>query len=356
MVAVTAVTGAQQRESANLSVDPPVPAWPANGVIPAELKDKYVFVDLAKNEYIIAFPENLGSPNFAKDGPADRRINRYKLQRDVEPKVGVAITPSTGGKFKYAYAVVNGPTAKQPIEQWALVLPEAASTASIKQPVGWYGLIQRGRKLPVANPEWIKGGAAAVLSVAKPEQQVLPGGSKVGFEIESDLKPGFTVGFFRQAESTDTAVQQSGNIPTIVVRNATPPPPAGGAAPGGGGGGGFGGNQAPAGAATAWQPIKDDIDKLLQFEHNSKAILTLAPKFDKSATDVVIAADFQRGITFLSRAGTLSADSAFVKGTLSDLDAYVKAGATGALKLSAQPRTDVETEVFNAMKVSLRLN
>src|SRR6187549_1695977 len=111
MVALTATGGAaQQRDSANLSLDFPVPAWPANGVVPPELKSHYVFVDLAKNEYVVAYPENLGSPNFEKDGPANRNINRYKLQRDVEPKVAVAVTPSSGGKYKYAYTVSNAPS------------------------------------------------------------------------------------------------------------------------------------------------------------------------------------------------------------------------------------------------------
>src|SRR5206468_7366068 len=111
------------------------------------------------------------------------------------------------------------------------------------------------------------------------EGQIQPGEAKSGFELESDLKPGFTIGLFRQAESTDSVVQQSGNIPQIVVKNATPPPPPGGAPPAGGGGGGFGGNQTPAAATAAWQPIKDAVDKLMQFEYNSKPVLLLGPKF-----------------------------------------------------------------------------
>jgi hypothetical protein len=356
LAAITIAGAAQQRDAANLSLDFPVPAWPANGVIPPEMKNQFVFVDLPNNEYVVAYPENLGSPNYEKDGPAERRVHRYKLQRDVDPQVAAVVT-STGGKYKIVYAVSNGPKAKQSIDQWTLVLPEGATAATLKQPAGWFAAFQHNRKLPVANADWIKAGSAVVFSYSKPEGQIQPGDSKSGFELESDLRPGFTIGLFRQAESTDSVVQQSGNIPQIVVKNATPPPPAAGTAPPpAGGGGGFGGNQTPAAATAAWQPIKDSVDKLLQFEYNSKPIVMLAPKFSKDATDANVATDFLRGITILSKTGVLIADSPFVKSTLSDLDAYIKAGGSGQLKHTGQPKSSAETEVFNAMKLSLHLN
>ena len=87
-----------------------------------------------------------------------------------------------------------------------------------------------------------------------------------------------------------------------------------------------------------------------------KTLLTLAPKFDKNATDKAVATDFVQGITLLTRTGALAADSAFVKSALSDLDAYIKAGASGPLKLTAQPKSQPETDVFNALKLSLHAN
>ncbi len=354
-IVVLAITGvAQQRDSTGLSLDFPVPAWPASGVIPPELKSHCVFVDAEKNEYVVAYPDNLGSPNFEKDGPSERHVSRYKLQRGADPAVAVAVSASSGGKYKYAYTIFNSPKAKQSIDQWILLLPDGAGNSAAKQPAGWFGLIQKGRTFTVVSPDWIKSAHAAVFAFEKTSGQIAPGDSRSGFELESDLKPGFTLAYFRPIESLESTTQASGNIPQLVLKNATPPPTPG-APPAGGGGGGFG-NQIPAAATAAWQPIKDDIEKLLRFEYNSKALLTLAPKFDKSATDKTIASDFLRGITVLSQAGTLSADSAFVEGTLSDLDAYLKAGGTGQLKLNAQPKNEVETQVFNAIKASLHIN
>ena len=67
------VSPAQQHETTGLT-DFPVPAWSENGVIPPALKDHHVFVDLAKNEYVVAYPANLGSPTFEKEGPGPLRI------------------------------------------------------------------------------------------------------------------------------------------------------------------------------------------------------------------------------------------------------------------------------------------
>src|SRR5215471_15600090 len=248
MIAIAIVSFAQQRDAAKLNPDFPVPTWPADGVIPADLKSHYVFVDATKNEYVVAYPDNLGSPNFEKDGPKERQVSRFKLQRDVEPAVNVAVTTATNGKFKYSYTVLDAPKAKQSIDQWAVAAPETAAASSVKQPAGWFGVVQKGRKFSVPNPDWIKTGTAVVFSFEKPSEQIQPGSLKSGFEIESDLKPGFTLGFFRQAEGVDAAVQTSGNIPRTVIQNATPPPPPAGSAPPEGqrGGGGAGGAQIPA--------------------------------------------------------------------------------------------------------------
>src|SRR6266478_3607003 len=96
-IADVAVAQPQPQDVVGLT-DFPAPAWPANGVVPAELKDKYVFIDLAKNEYIVAYPENLASATFEKDGPGALKIIRLELLRNVQPSVTVAISTLNGGK------------------------------------------------------------------------------------------------------------------------------------------------------------------------------------------------------------------------------------------------------------------
>src|SRR5579884_2960548 len=208
LLLVAGVSLAQQTQDPVGLSDFPAPPWPANGVVPAELKDKYVFIDLAKNEYIVAYPENLASPTFEKDGPGALKISHLELLRNVQPVVSVAIT-SANGKFHYTYNIANDKTAKQTLDQWSLILPNAEG-ASIKGPDGWFAIVQHKRDFKVKDPQWIKTGGAAVWSFKKAETVIQPGDKKAGFELDSDLRPGFELGYFRKAESVDVTVAASG--------------------------------------------------------------------------------------------------------------------------------------------------
>lgn len=303
---------AQQQDVVSLS-DFPVPAWPQDGKVPPELKDKYVFIDLAKNEYVVAYPENLGTETFATN-PGALKINRYELLRNTAPSISLAVTSTPAGKFKYAYTISNGATAKQSIDQLIVVLPEAAAKDAIVHPEGWMAIVQKGRNFKLKDPQWLKNGAAAVWSFHKIEQTIQPGASKTGFELESELRPGFTVAYVRKAESVDVKVATHGNVP---------------------------------------KDVKDQLDQLLAIEYNSKTVLTLGPKFDKSADDHTIAGDFIQGIFTLSRAGILELNSEFVRTTLNELTG-IQPGAKAALKLTVPARPGAEMQVLNALKVSLR--
>lgn len=362
MIALLAITAAFAQQATVGLPEFPAPAWPANGVVPAQMKDKYVFVDSAKNEYVVAFPENLGSAAFEKDGPGALRVMRLELLRAVEPAVNVAISPMNGGRLRYTYEVANASTAKQSIDQWSMIIPEAAANSSIKFPDGWMGVVQGKRQFKVPNPQWIKTGGAAVWSFRKPEMVIPAGDKKAGFMLESDLLPGFTLGYFRKAESVDVSVAAYGNnLPTAEV--------AGGGAGGRGGGGGGGRGAAPAAPAPAPTPeeqaaqkaaearvkaLKDQIDEVLIPEYNSKTVLLIGPKFDKNADAKTVAGDFVEGITLLSRTGGLNANSDFVKNALEQLKTVQSSGNTSAVKLTASNPT--ETQILNALKASLHLN
>src|SRR5580704_8097715 len=123
ILAAVHISHAQLQDTIGLT-DFPVPAWPKDGKVPAELKDKYVFIDLEKNEYVVAYPENLPATEtpaakeaYDKDGPGPLRIGHYELLRNVDPAVLLTVT-STAGKYKYAYTVADSPKAKQSIDQW----------------------------------------------------------------------------------------------------------------------------------------------------------------------------------------------------------------------------------------------
>ena len=316
IVFLSSVLVAQQPEVIGLA-DFPVPEWPKDGVVSGAMKENYVFVDLEKNEYVVAYPENLGTDAFTKDGPGKMKVSRYELLRNVAPAVGVAITPSTGSKLKYAYTVANGAKAKQSIDVWVLALSDKSLNDSLAGPDGWFTILQKERKFKLRNPEWIRSGAAAVWSFQKPDQFINPGQTKKGFEVESDLRPGFTIAYLRKSESTDVKVATHGNVP---------------------------------------KEVKDQLDSLLLLEYNSRAVLTYGPKFDKSVDDHAIAEDFIQGIFTLNRAGVLELSSDFLRNVMSELTGIKPGASATGIKLTASPKTPAETDLLAALKIRLRLN
>jgi hypothetical protein len=301
-----AATGlAQQRETAGLT-DFPVPAWPADGKVPPELKDKYVFIDLARNEYVLAYPSKLGTPDFEKD-PGEMRIARFELQRGVEPAINVAVT-ALGQKYKYDYTVRNAPNARQAIDSWNIVIPENSS-ALTHHPEKWGSVVQKERKLQMKKPDWIKGGSSAFWFILSQDDVISAGGSKGGFVLESDLLPGFTLAYFRKA------------LAFMGPSTATVP-----------------------------KPVLEQVDALLKLEYNSKTLAAIGPKFPAGTAGQVIVADFVEGIDLLTRTGELDPNSEFVKSVTAELKAGVPT------RIAAQPRNETETQIVNALKVSLRLN
>ena len=187
---------------------------------------------------------------------------------------------------------------------------------SIAQPAGWFGIVQNPRTFKVKYPEWIRGGSAAVWSFHQPDQVIPAGSDKSGFELESELRPGFTLGYFRKAESIEAKVATHGNVP---------------------------------------KPVKDQIDSLLAVEYNSRTLLTLGPKFDKFGTDQAIAGDFIEGINVLTRMAKLSADSEFVKGTLAELKRITPEAGASTASFTVPAGTPLETQILEALRISLKL-
>ncbi len=307
--------------------DFPVPAWPEDGDVGPDTED-YVFVDLANNEFIVAYPASLEEeegdeeeePEEAEEeaedeGPPPMRITHYDLLRDVQPALTTTVTDAGSGRYRYAYSVANGPGASQSIDQWALVLPEEGRNSTIQHPEGWFGVIQPNRSFRLKDSTWMPNGAGAIWSFELTENVIEPGTVGTGFELESGLRPGFTVGYFREAESTGAKVATSGYVPDVV---------------------------------------KEQMDLILALEYNSRTILMIGPKFDSDADAKAIAEDYIQGIFTLARMGILDLGSDFVRTTLNELTG-VEAGSSGA-RLTATANSRVEIEVLNALKTSLGID
>ena len=324
---------AQQTDLIALT-DFPVPAWPEDGDVGPDTED-YVFVDLANNEFIVAYPASLEEEEGDEEeeaaeaeeeaadteeeeedeGPPPMRITHYDLLRDVQPALTTTVTDAGSGRYRYAYSVANGPGASQSIDQWALVLPEEGRNSTIQHPAGWFGVIQPDRSFRLKDSTWMPNGAGAIWSFELTENVIEPGTVGTGFELESGLRPGFTVGYFREAESTGAKVATSGYVPDVV---------------------------------------KEQMDRILALEYNSRTILMIGPKFDGDADAKAIAEDYIQGIFTLARMGILDLGSDFVRTILNELTG-VEPGSNRA-RLTATANSRVEIEVLSALKVSLDID
>jgi hypothetical protein len=324
MILIIASTSvAQQRQDPGLT-EFPVAIWPADGKIPPELKDNYVFIDLARGQYLVAFPSNLGTAEFTED-PGELETRGFDMQRNVEPSISVAVTPTGPSKYQYEYTISNQVSAKEGIDQWNLVMSAEAGDSTILSPEKWVGFVQKGRTFGVKKPEWIRSGSSALWFFGASQGQISvdmkldgliePGMSKGGFVLESGLRPGFTLAYFRRS------INKAGPDPSYPIQ------------------------------------VREQVKSVLQLEYNSKTTYAIGPKFEANIPDQTIISDFAEGVASLSRAGVLDPNSDFVKNTLDELNRGVRDKLnTSQIRLNAQPRTPAETDVLNALKVSLHLN
>src|SRR5678810_443071 len=108
----------------------PVPIWPSNGVILKEVSGQYVFYDPSTEEYVIAYPENLGTSESEKN-PGKLLISRFPTTKGAKPSIQFSIIRDQE-KYRYTYRIANAAGAKRPITSWYLatpVQPDGALTA-----------------------------------------------------------------------------------------------------------------------------------------------------------------------------------------------------------------------------------
>jgi hypothetical protein len=99
----------------------PVPIWPSDGVIPKEVSDQYVFYDPRTEEYVIAYPENLGTPQFERNR-GRLLVSRFPTARGAKPSIQFSVVREQE-KYRYTYQVDNGGGARRPITSWYLATP-----------------------------------------------------------------------------------------------------------------------------------------------------------------------------------------------------------------------------------------
>ena len=209
-----------------------------------------IFLNPAVPEYVVA----LRTP----DGQVQRMLHA-PLHNGAMPKVSSTVSRDADGMFHYTYSVSNGPAAHASIQRWALATEEMNGTLDLK------------------HPEWASGQIAPTSGVIRDRNRAFGWKSKIdgiaagqtvaGFEIVSNLAPGYVAGIFYSA-----------------------PPTA---------------ELSPDDWASMPEDIANQLHKLLATNWDSQTLQIVGPAFAPGASVAMIEDNFFAAINLMKSLGTL---------------------------------------------------
>jgi len=303
----------------------PLPIWPADGVIPQALQDRYAFLDPSAGQLVLSYPANLGRPQFERN-PGARRVERVDLNNQV--KASVASTVSVeGAQFVYRYRIANAKQAKRPVSRFDVEGLALNSSDRIFGPASWKsnarvapGITRTTLSSAVLTNTAAPAGASLRWQVG--HAGIEPGAELDGFQVASSLKPGLIVAHLRAGDPPTLRA----DLPRAVLEQAAP---------------------------------------MLQPTHNSQSVLTIGPRFSAETPTLNIVADFHFAVSRLVRHGQLDGNSPAVREALQVLGQYLKSAADQphdmpveswvgpSLIFTTTPRPGLEADVLEALRLSV---
>src|ERR1700733_564705 len=127
----------------------PVPTWPADGRIPRQYSDRYVFLTSDKHTVVVLAPERSED---VMTGP--KKAVRVPLWNNLVPSITVSVALISGA-IKYEYIISNAKEAQDPIGKFAPVLPASLSELKVHHfptngKAAWAGAIAHNPIAPQA--------------------------------------------------------------------------------------------------------------------------------------------------------------------------------------------------------------
>jgi hypothetical protein len=303
----------------------PLPIWPADGVIPQALRDRYAFLDPSAGQIVLAYPENLGRPQFARS-PGARHVERVDLNNQVKASVA-SIVSLEGAQFVYRYRIANAKQAKRPVTRFDVEGIVLNGSDLISSPASWKS--NASVKSGIARPTLLNAVSTVAAGSGGPSMYwrvgdagIEPGAELDGFQVASSLKPGLIMAHLRAGEPPTLRT----DLPRAVLAQAAP---------------------------------------MLQPTHNSQTVFAIGPRYSAETPTLQIVADFHFAISRLVRHGQLDASSPAIREALQVLGQYLKSAAEQPhdtpveswvgppLIFTATPQRGLEADLLNAMQLSL---
>lgn len=289
-----------------------VPLWSTTkGNSSAAPGKSYVFLDKNRSEMVLDYVDNPDQTQL-NQGSENRRVVRFNLNNQVDASFASRVE-TLGQYFLYSYSVGNAKNARQAINTFLIPVPTSFQGDSIESPNLWAGVSSPSEIYAVENA--IGDDSGKILSWYSQDYEasvIKPGSEEDGFKVTSKLKPGFSLAYVQGG----LRPKLTSEIPPHVLEQTVP---------------------------------------IMQIENNSQNVLILAPRYSQEAPLTVIAKDFIKGINRAAELGQVNAQSLAVKEAIEVLDRFLEKGNT-KLNISAEPQTNFEAEILEAIKISLNLN
>lgn len=282
----------------------PAPPYPANGQIPEDLKNQFVFIDYATREVVVAYPDQAAI--------GGRRVLRFERADQVEPVLRSTVSTGPAGVYVYKYTLQNGPSATRPLKSLSITVPKDSKIVA-QHPVwstgqGGPDIGRAGALRPETLLTWT--GAAPAVQLAK--------GQVIGdFQVVTGLRPGLVIAFAEAAVGNGMAAEKAAALP---------------------------------------ETVQAQLSQVLQPQWNMAQTITIGPRFAPSDPKSLVAFDFHGVLKKLSILGALKSDSPFVTGALAALVSYMSAPESSSLAMDFLEKAapGLESEIAAAMRISFQ--
>ena len=316
MMVLSASAVAQQNSGPGLIVAPLAPGnvdlkssapfWPADDEASARGKPQYVFLNATRTEYVV--------PLRSANGQVERLLHA-PIHNLVDPVVRTAVSRDAAGLYHYLYSLSNGPSARMPLARWALPIE------------GTYKVMKLTHHTWTADapPEKLTGLRVRVyhqvFEWSSPQDSPLAAGRSLdGFEIVSDLAPGYIPSAFFGVAST----------PELTTEDWASLPP----------------------------PVAAQLKQCLSTASDARTKRIIGPLFDSGAMWDTVEMNYLSGVREMKLTGAAAEESPVEKQLESLLEAALLAQG-GRIEASTLDDLGtaagaVDAEVISALKVSLQ--
>jgi hypothetical protein len=285
----------------------PVPLWPRDGNLSADLAKHSIFFDPVANEVIVI-------PDPAATAAASSAM-RFELHNQANAAVTSTVSRLENGSYAYEYTVAVSARSRRALRSLNLLVP-VETARKVTAPAGWGA--------PPASTDlvdkWVPGNVGLEYAqVSTADGRGLPAGGVLTFRLTSELLPGYVTCFAQSAVSKEITAEQLAALPA---------------------------------------PVLERLRNILSPQWDSREITVVGPRYSKGLPGSALVSSLQYSIRRLVNDGQLDKGSEFVQSALAVFEPYLISGRDRAivesdLEFLSKGKTPKEREVAEVLRLTL---